>query len=298
MNNIKNNIIPILIALLVGAQVISYIKINELEKQTRRAADNISGLYDTVNNRINAIYADVDAMLKKQSSSLEYANTAVGTPDTENLTVPVTFTVIPKEVGAGTALSLDFDGEILPMDRKDRSFSATAVFDIFSGGILPAVVISDGDVKKTEYNPILDTGSITERVLPRGFASLHGSMRADDRRYLRNGTIRWDYKPSELLPEIVFTAARLITTADETVVADRDIDMGILDGYEINEEIPADGVQRCVITLIVTDSLYLEHHYTLDTYEPGKNAQREQLFDDESIYASDGSLLWQRYMQP
>lgn len=291
----KKNISSILIAVLIITQVMSYIKISYLERRIEQTTSKISEFQDTVNNRINSIYSNVDEKLEKQASYIEHIETTIGIPNAENLTVPITYTIIPKEVSGNTALSLDFNGEVQAMERNGTSFSLTVVSEIFNPEIHPNIVISEDDITKTEQNDLLYLHSVKNEIFPYLSIRLMGSSRGNSQGYKRTGTISWDLKPTGALSEsIEFTEARFVIKVDDAVISDKLIDINNLDGYEIDEEISLKDGETCTMTIIVIDSLNLEHHYTIDTYVQGDNAQREPLFDDEKIYSQDGTLLWQQ----
>lgn len=288
----KNNSFTLIILFIV-IQVMLYFKVTGLESELERTSRYISSLEDTLSNRINLIYSNIDEKLNEQASNIEHIETTIGTPNVDNLTVPITYTIIPKEVSEKTAISLEFNEEVLAMERDGTSFSLTVVTEIFNSEIFPNILISEDDIIKTEQNDLLHLYSIKNEIFPYISLRLRGSSRGIGKKYKRTGTISWDIKPSGALSEsIEFTEARLVIKVDDDIISDKPIDINDLDGYEVDEEISLEDGETCTMTIIVKDSLNLEHHYTIDTYVQGNNAQREPLFDDEKIYSQDGILLW------
>lgn len=289
----KKNISSVLITLLIVTQFMSYFKISDLERRIERTSINISSLQDTVNNRINSIYSNVDEKLEKKASYIEHIETTIGIPNTDELTVPITYTLIPKEVSNKTVLSLDFNGEVQKMERNGTSFSLIVVSKIFNSEIYPNILISEDDLIKTEQNELLYVHNLKNEIYPYLSVRLMGSSHGNSQGYKRTGTIESYIKPFKALSETIeFTDARFVIKVDDAIIADKPIGINNLNGYEVNEEIPLKDGETCTMTIIVKDSLNLEHHYAIDTYVQGDKAQKEPFFDDVKIYSQDGTLLW------
>lgn len=289
----KKNVSSVLIILLIITQVMSYFKISNLERRIEQTSSEIWDLHDTVNNKIDSIYCNVDEKLEEQASYIEHIETTIGTANMEDFTVPISYTIIPKEISNKTALSLDFNGKMLEMERTGTSFSLTVDTEIFNPEIHPNIIIFEDDITKTEQNDLLYLHSVKDEIFPNASILLLGLSRGNSQRYKRTGTISWYTKPpGSLSKPIKFTEARLVIKVNDSIIADKPIDINNLDGYEVDEEISLKDGQTCTMTIIVKDSLNLEHHYTIDTYVQGNSSQREPLFDDEKIYSEDGTLLW------
>lgn len=291
----KKNTSTIIIVLLVIAQVISFYKISDLERRINQSLNTISLIQDNVMNKINSIYSNVDDKLKRQASYLEHVEMTLGTPNKEDLTIPITYTVIPKEVSSKTSLSLDFNGEVLTMERNGTSFTITVFADIFSPAISPKILIIEDDIIKTEQNDLLNIYNIKNELFPYFSVHLAGRTRYNNQEYIAEGTIYSDIKESKVsLASIKYIGAKLIVKVDDNIVKDVSIDINSLDGYEVNEKIPLKDGETCTMTIIVKDSLNLEHHFVIATFTQGKNSQREPLFEHEKIYSPEGKLLWQQ----
>lgn len=108
----------------------------------------MNNLSNSIRSNMDAIYFNVDEMLKKKASLIESATTKIGMLNVDEFTVPVTFVLTPKEVSEHTAVSLDFDGELFPMEKNGTTFVATVSRNVF-GDALPKIVIDKNGVKKT-----------------------------------------------------------------------------------------------------------------------------------------------------
>lgn len=94
----KKNILHILIAILIISQVASILKINTLQREIDSTKAEINNLSTRIINDVGAIYSNVDEMLKQEASLIESAATEIGAVNVDDFTVPVTFTLTPKEV--------------------------------------------------------------------------------------------------------------------------------------------------------------------------------------------------------
>lgn len=297
----KKRSLLILVVILVIVQIISYSRISDLQQQIQNISHEQQRLNERLMSEMSQIYATVEEKMNEQASYIEYAKVTIGAPDNQNLTVPVTYTVTPKEVSEKTALSLSFNGEMLPMDRKGTSFSLTTTAGFFEQGPTPDIVISEGNITRTEKNEALYLHSIKHHIFPEAFAHLMGGGEANSKRYKRSGIISLNAKDMAIAPikeenaiseAIKFTKATFVVSVDDKVVSEKPIAINKVDGYEVKEEIPLTEDQTCTMTLVIQDNLGLSHHYTLDVFTQGADHQEEPFFEDEKIYSKDGKLLW------
>lgn len=286
----KNKVVPILIAALVISQVLLLARINDLQSQLNNARSEINNQSTYMRNEINTIYSNVDETLKREASLIEIASTVLGTLNVDTLTAPITFSITPKEVSENTAVSLNIDGELIPMDKTGTTFTATVNRDIF-GSASPMIVIDENGVKKTTQDDRIMIWSMKDSLLPSLHPRLMGQSSYGGGNYKVNKTLQADYKHVE--SGITFTEMRFAIKVDDEIISDELIPADSLpDGWTVDRTIPLKDGQTCVMTVIATDSIGLEHRCTVDHWVGGANAQREPWFDDEQIYSADGKLLW------
>ncbi|WP_212633459.1 hypothetical protein [Sedimentibacter saalensis] len=102
------------------------------------------------NNEISNIYSNINSILDKQGSLLDSYEIEFGDSlDKDNLTVPVKFTVVPKEYSEGLTVNIQLNDESFILNKKGTSFEATVDIDIFDT-FQPKVVISQNGIQKTE----------------------------------------------------------------------------------------------------------------------------------------------------
>ncbi|MEL7657934.1 MAG: hypothetical protein AAGU75_18730 [Bacillota bacterium] len=282
----KKNILPIIIATFIIAQTVSIMKVSNLQSQIDNARTEINNM----SNEISTIYANVDTMLKKEMSLIETASTKLGALDTDNLTAPVVFSITPKEVSGNTAVSLEIDGELIPMNRSGTTFSATVSRDIF-GSVSPLIVIDESGVKKTTQDDRIIIGSMKDSLLPIMRPHFSGEAIYSGGTYKCKKTLYTDVKSTE--SGIVCTEMRFVIKVDEEVISNEVIPIDTLSAdWQVDKTIPLSNGQTCIMMVIATDSIGLEHRYTVDHWVGGAAAQREPWLDDEQIYSADGKLLW------
>lgn len=284
----KKNILAVLVAVFIITQIVSIMKIDNLQKQVEYTKNEINNLKISMRNEISSIYQSVDDRLNQEASLIANASAGMGIPNEGNLTVPITFSVTPKEVSANTAVSLDFGGELYLMDKNGTTFNATVSLDIF-GSVHPMIVIDENGVKKTMQDDRINIVSMKHLLFPEIFPRFAGEGSYGGGVYKRKGTLTVDIKPSS--SKTVFTQMRLVVKVDDEVFSDEAVPDGVFE-LEIDKSIPLRNGQTCTMTVIATDSIGLEHRCLIGHYTAGSNAQREPQFDYEEIYSSDGKLLW------
>jgi hypothetical protein len=290
----KKKTLYLLLAILIISQIMSMIKINNLQRQLGELDRELTRFSQRIMNDVDAIYSNVDEKLKQKASLIESATTELGRVNKEELTVPVIFTLTPKQVTEQTLVSLDFDGELFPMERSGATFSVTIDCKIFSEAS-PKIVIDESGAKSITHDDQVCIRDIKGELLPRMYPRLLGGSSFNGNSYKRKGSLIADTKESP--SEIKFTSVQLLIKVDEKVISEKELDLQVLearvDGYEIDEEIELSDGQICTMTVIATDSMGLKHHYLVDHFLAGSKAQREPWLENEKIYSSDGRLLWE-----
>ncbi len=286
----KKRTLYILFTVLIISQLLSIVKINNLQSQVENTKFQMNNLSGSIRNEMNSIYSNVNAMLNQQASLIENGSTEIGTPNIDQLTVPITFTLIPKEVSEHTAVSLDFNGELFPMEKDGTRFSAIISRDIF-GTAFPKIIIDENEIRKTTEDERVGVWDIKEEIFPIMYPRLMGEARYGGEIYSRKGELSGEIK--RVGSEIEFKEIRFVIKVDDKLISDEIIpSASFYSGYEVDEKIPLSSGQICTMTVIAMDSVGLEHHYMVDYWDADSGSHRELWFDNELIYSSDGKLLW------
>lgn len=146
----KKKILYLIIILLALSNLFNSIRLNNLENIINNNMQQGYRIEDNLRGEINNIYSNVDEKLKKQASIIDSYDVKFGSKlNTDDLTIPITVTMTPKEYSEGLTSSLQLNDEIIEMKRNGTTFSITTNTSIFDDLKLKAILNENG-VKKTE----------------------------------------------------------------------------------------------------------------------------------------------------
>lgn len=294
----KKQTLYLIIAALAVLQLFSYIKISSLESSLQNANNTIRSVENHLNNQINSIYENVDSRLEEQASLVYHGSAVVGEVDARNLTVPVTFTVQPKAVTETMTVSLDFDGELIPLKKSGLEYSVTKDFTILDA-ISPSIVIEDQGVKNVGDYAGLQIMSLRERVLPTLFARFTGETSYGSREYRAKGRLNIDNKSPLLASKNPFVDIKYVIKVNDEVIKeipvplDNDIGFGGTFTLDIDEKYTLEVGQILTSHVVAVDSLGFVYEYLVTHFEAGSSAQREPYFEEEKITAPTGEVAYQ-----
>jgi len=288
----KKNIAYGVIILLVLLQAVSLFQIGSLKRQIDNNQNSIIGLNTYIQDSMNIVYSNVDEMLLREAAIIENASVDVESLDIEGQMVPLTYTLTPKVVSAVTAVSLNFDGELFPMERDGTTFTVTVFRDIF-GDSMPEIVIVDDGIIKTTHDSRIEIWSLKELLLPGIlYTMLDGRSHHANGNYIHEGKLRAYFEKPRWEWGAEFVEAHFIVEVDDEIISTKPVPIEALsDGFEIKESIPLHNGQSCKMTLITTDSLGFEHHCLID-HISDPTAELPMWASKEHIYSADGKLLW------
>ena len=289
----NNNLIYILIALIV-LQVYSYLKINILQREVENTTLKISYMESRMEDQINSIYQNVDAKLMEQNSIIKTAAFDIGNVDANSLEVPVTFSVIPKEVSAATKVFLDFNGDIISLEKEGNTYTGIKNVDIFAE-VFPTVIVETNGVKQLEDNRGLRLGNITEQIFPvASFPRFSGSTSYSGSMYKINGDIDLDFKLMN--KDFYFKELNYVVKINDTEYLSKEMDKNNDSSFslKLEEKIPLEKGEILTTYVVATDNLGLIHEYHLEHYAAGEKAQREPYREKKRIYSSDMELIYER----
>lgn len=286
----KQKLPYILIALLTVSQVYSFCKISELENRIWNTNNALGTAQNTLNNQISNIYADVSAMLEEEASIIHDASIEIGAVDADTITVPVTFTVEPKQVTDSMTVSLQFENETIQLEKNGTVYTGIKQFALEAGDVSPTILIEDNGVQTVMEDNRICVYSIGSWVFPTlypVYLSFGGDV------YTR-GEEAGEYKQvGDLFIEgdghDEFESATIITYIDGKQVNEVSIDIALFaDGN--SQALPENTysvTEGQVITseLVAVDSLGFTHQYPLEHYVARSEIQREPAYGDPSYDA-------------
>ncbi|MEA1959821.1 MAG: hypothetical protein U9N81_00780 [Bacillota bacterium] len=301
----KKNTTPVLIAVLIVLQIISLVRIGNLQDDLRNTKNKLSDQLSHQSNQISNIYSNIDSMLDRQASIIDSYDYSFGTPDNDKLTVPVTFTITPKETKEDTAVTLFISGDSIAMEKKGTSFTGTLPAGIFDN-LEAKVILADGGIQKTETLEV--RGTLRDRVLPTIQVRFEGGSsdgyQKNQRKlsgiFHRTGNLSLDIKPAVNNNKI--EGARLVVEVDGKIVSEKRVDQIGENWTEIDEETTLSAGQKYTMAVLATDSIGLVHKTIMDQWELDENAEPihgdEWMWMDEVIITDkEGTVLYEPHYE-
>ena len=139
----------IIIAALILFNIFTLSKINSIERNLDNNIQYFSSEQNNLRREMSNIYSNVDEKLKKQASILDSFDITFGDKLTEDLTVPVSISVTPKENTDNLTAELLINDVRNPMTKTGTSFIASVDAYIFNP-IQIKVVLNNKKKKKIE----------------------------------------------------------------------------------------------------------------------------------------------------
>lgn len=291
----KKNTQSVFVAILCILQVVSLLKISQLQSRLSQVQQEVSSSTSMLSSQVSNLSATVSDQLERQASILDQASYTLGTADAKTLTVPVTVTLTPKTTTVSSVVTLVAGGQTAVMERSGTTFSATISVGIFEP-FAPRVILEDGNTQQTQQLEELSLEPLKDKVLPVLFAYFDGQASYQAGQYHVAGQVSVESKPSGL--NIGWAETRLKIAVDDAVVYEETIPLSAEENpaVDIDRQIPLASGQACTITVIATDTLGLSHHCIVHYWQQTDDniSPEPSMFGEETIYSANGTLLSQR----
>ncbi|WMJ84541.1 hypothetical protein ACS3UN_06675 [Oscillospiraceae bacterium LTW-04] len=292
----KKQIECILIAVLIVFQFYSLVKINLLQSRVENTNNIINSVENRLDNQINSIYQKVDQKLEAQASLIHKSWTKVGKLDIGTLTVPITFMVEPKTVTETMSVFLDFNGEIIRLEKSGVQYSTIKNFEI-SDSISPKIIMEDNGVKNIEEHMGLRVSSIKEQVFPYFYAGFSGESSYRSNEYRAKGKLNISCKP--LQENNSFVDIKYVIKVNDKIIKETDVisekENGLSETFtlDIDDKFSINDGQILTSNVVAVDSLGFTHEYLVTHFVAGSNMQREPYFQKMNIIAPNGGIVYQ-----
>ena len=201
----------------------------------------------------------------------------------------------PKKVTENMSVFLDFNGEIVRLEKSGLQYSTIKNFKI-SDSISPKVIIEDNGAKNIEEHKGLKVSNIKEQVFPFIFARFAGQSSYGANDYRTKGHLVIDYKPSQ--EDNPFIDMKYVIKVDDKiinekpVVLEKDSELGGRFTLDIDDKYSINDGQILTSNVVAVDSLGFTHEYLVTHYVAGSKAQREPYFKQEKIVAPNGEVVY------
>ncbi|MFI3227727.1 MAG: hypothetical protein R3Y09_10035 [Clostridia bacterium] len=292
----KKTIPYILIAILGISQFYSYRAIEDLENQVWNYQNQLNSAQSSLSNQISNIYTNVDEKLEEQASIIFSANTEFGEFDADTLTVPITFTVEPKQVNDSTSVSLKFDDETIMLEKGDTVYSGTKIFTLSGDEIYPNVIIKDGETQNVTQDRGLYLYNLVQEFIPRLYPDEffgYGYSYVDDPDIIEFQQSGEMYIKGDCDG---FESVKYVTYIDGKVAGEIEID---LSSYESGESIFLDfqpfellSGQTIATSVVAVDKLGFIHEYPLNHHVVGSDEQHEPMYGAIKITTENGEVIY------
>lgn len=300
-NKKKFNWKTIGIIVMVFLLVFCLAKINEQAEEINALQNSVSNLQHQISNmdsNISSIYANVDEQLKKEASLLSSVDYSLGDLDTDTHTIPVTVTVVPKNLTDDMQVSIQIADETAAFERNGNEFSATFPVNMFIAfDDYPMLnIVADGTTK-TELLESVALTSLYTRYLPNVYAYITPFAELKNGKLEVDGTLQFDEKPSAIDSDVHITKIELVTEKNGKEIARENVTDKV--GADFNH-VPVKATYDAKygdefgIYVVAEDSLgYTHKSLAYYWYEIDEHTSQAVVGvgDHAEIYDKDGNLM-------
>lgn len=290
----KKEYYSILIGLLLILQIFSFFKINALRDDLEMTTENMHNIEDYVSAEITDLYKDVSQKLEDEASPILSCSTHIGEFNEDTLTTPITFNISPKEVTDTLTVSLDFNGELILLEKTGIIYSTTKNFSI-SEQIYPTIILEDKGHKTLAEDSGLRVSYLRDTVFPSITTSLSDEISYSSNKYQTKGDLRVKYHPSH--NNTSFKDVAYIVTIDNEVIEEHPIIFGTYDkpdrsiNISIDENHSLRKGQTLKLSIVAIDSLGFTHEYLIDQFVAGSDP-RDLTLIHQKITAPNGEIVY------
>lgn len=209
----------IIIAALILFNIFTFTKINSIERNFDNNIQYLNRGQDDLRRDMGNIYANVDEKLKKQASILDSYEITFGDELREDLTVPVSITLTPKENTENLTAELLINDERYSMLKTGTRFRASINAYIFDPFQIKVVLNYKGTEK---IETIDDYYDLQDKYILGIYANYLGDTSYGSDKYKYDGDIVIDtFGQSDDNPEKV----RILIYKNEDIFYEEEVDM-------------------------------------------------------------------------
>lgn len=260
----KNRIYFIIIGLII-LNCYSLVKLERLETNLDNIIHQVDYTENNLRNEINTIYSNVDEKLKKQGSILDSHQLTLGKLNEDDVTVPITLRITPKEASQNLGASLEFNDKIITMKKEGTSFVATFDSYVFDKPEMKVILENNGVQKiETLNEPI----NLRNKYLLDIFGSIEGSSSYGSGLFQHKGTISFNFSNTE------YNSPKKITVIKEMnkkIISQNTEEASYHNSMPFNEKYKLNKGDKLDIYAIVEDQYGFNYKYNLLNYEIGSN---------------------------
>lgn len=301
-------ITAIAIAGLIVVQLITLSRVSALQQELQNTRNQLSSENQNIRSEVSNIYHNVDELLEKQVSLLDDYDYQIGELDEATLSVPLNFTIFPKQLSESETAMLYVNEQEVLMERQWSLFNGTVDVSLFDA-LEARVVLSDMGVQRSETLKLVRP-NLRERFLPVLYAHYQGRSSYNDSEYAMDGSVVLEGK-GETPEGISMEAIELLVAIDGQVI-ERLAPTAINEKYnddmtEMREFLMQEFIlentyslepgQTLRFTIVAHDSLGLVHSIVVHEVQPDEegdamvNVEEYMIHGREIITDSQGKVL-------
>lgn len=291
MNDKKKTIVIGAIAgILVIFNLIVLNKVSELKNEVINLNGAINSNYEYMSNYYNGL----EELKKKEASIVDSIEVNYGELDTDNLTVGVSFKIVPKEYKDGLKGSLIFNNQTIELKNDGLVFQGIVNLGIFEK-VQGKVIFDDGTTKKVETLEALRMKELDTQYLLGGYINFSGSVSdKTSRDYRRDGFLNLCLFRSETnSPQSIKYITEV--NGDRLDELSREIDKDV-SSYKIDDKITLSNEDEYICYILVEDKYGLTYLYIIDRFIKGNIETYNTSFDSgvQEIKNKDGKIVWNK----
>lgn len=289
----KKNTLYWIIAILIMFNVVTLYRMNDLEDSINSRFQQYGNIESNLRGDISQIYSRVDAMLKKQASILDSYDLVLGELNPDSLTVPVTFTITPKEYSDKLTASLQINDKSFDMQRNGTTFSVAANASIF-GDFKLKINLSESGITKTET--IEEYYGLQSKYLLEIFGGFGGESSASSTNYQYHGEINIDIKTSQANEPV---KVNIITEVNGKILSEKSVSPSRAIHVPVDEKINFKTGDKLIVYAKIQDKYGLNYKYVLLDQEAADD-KKENHFDLQGtleISDMNGNILLDKSYQ-
>lgn len=302
-DDMKKSFPGVIIVILVIALCVSFAKIHALESEVDLLRSSFASEVNVIRDDVNAIYNNVDEMLKAEASLLSSVQAQYGDVNTEDITIDVMIKLVPKLISDDMKLQVSIDGRSVELTRNGNEFSGVIPVDLFNDDEQLLLTIETAAGIQTQYIPEIQVEYLWSGHIPTlYYCDISGSGTFTQGKYTLDAAIDINCSPITETPGVRFEKFVLVTELNGEVIHTEDISEDVLnyqtypDGVyfrdEYHMECEATEGDELVIRLEATDSLGYVHKMIMHYWKEQYGATAEAVNVSEMIYDSEGNLLY------
>ena len=297
------NTIISLICLVVTVLVL--LKTASVQDELNAVKISINSNYANLSSDIYSISSNVSSVLQEGAGILAKAEFYMGQLDTESLTIPVKFTVTPREFSDSATALLYISDKTYDMSYSNGSFECTLNKNIYDNIEADKVIFTDGEKHYAQTVPELSV-NIKDCFLPYIYTSAPlSSSYSTNNNTLRldlHGDINIDYNyPSENSGKI--KSAKAIITLNNEILETHNLELydngNYSNGYyNLSRRLEVPAGSTLDITVESKDSLGLTYKTVLYHIETDANGEvKTDYFDMQygsyKVYDQNNNMIFE-----